>query len=57
MNLSIASGLGAGGWWAWGVLLVGLALVAEWWSLGRRQRALERASAGEAEDASDELQV
>ncbi|MFO1337373.1 MAG: hypothetical protein U1F53_03925 [Burkholderiaceae bacterium] len=49
----LPDGLGAGGW---AVLLVTLALAAEWWSLGLRRRALERASEGEAEDASDELQ-
>ena len=43
--------------WVLGAALVALALAAEWWSLGLRRRALERASAGEAEDASDELQV
>lgn len=56
MNTSWTGWAGANAW-ALGVALVALALAAEWWSLGLRRGALERASAGEAEDASDELQL
>jgi hypothetical protein len=44
-------------WSIWGWGLVVLALAAEWWSLHSRQRALQRANEGEAEDASDEVQA
>jgi hypothetical protein len=36
---------------------VALALGGEWWCLHRRRQALVRASQGEADDASDEVQV
>lgn len=36
---------------------VALALAGEWWFLYRQRQALARASEGEADDASDEVQV